>query len=65
MKEIFDALFVLDGTLQIWKLLVRLFGSILAGFFIGLECRSRSKDAGIKTHTFLCLTACLLMIISK
>ena len=65
MKEIFDALIVLDGTFQIWKLLVRVAGAILAGFIIGLECRSRSKDAGIKTHTLLCLTACLLMIISK
>ena len=65
MNEIFDAITVLDGNLQIWKILVRLGAAILAGFVIGLECRSRAKDAGIRTHTLLCLTACLLMIISK
>lgn len=65
MEEIFNSLIVLDGTVQIWKLLIRLLCAIVAGFIIGFESRSRWKDAGIKTQTLLCLTACLLMIISK
>ncbi len=65
MEDMFNSLIVLDGSIEVWKFLVRLFLSILAGFLLGLESRSRSKDAGIKTHTILCMTACLLMIISK
>lgn len=65
MEEIFDSLTVIDFTSQIWKILIRLLCSVFAGFIIGFESRSRAKDAGLKTHTLLCLTACLLMIISK
>ena len=65
MEEIFNSLTVLDATPQIWKLLVRLFLAVIAGFLIGFESRSRLKDAGVKTQTFLCLTASLLIIISK
>ena len=65
MDEIFNSLGVLDATFQIWKLLLRLLCAIVAGFAIGIESRSRSKESGVKTHTLLCLTACLLMIISK
>ena len=65
MEEIFNSLTVLDATPQIWKILVRLLCAIVAGLLIGIESRSRLKDAGVKTQTLLCLTACLLMIISK
>lgn len=65
MEEIFKSMFILDSTFSIWKILLRIVIAILAGFILGLENKSRSKDAGLKTHTILCLTACLLMIISK
>lgn len=65
MKEIFDSMIVLDASLGVWKIVLRLFFAILAGFFIGLENRYRSKEAGLKTHTLLCFTACILMIVSK
>ena len=65
MEEIFNTMGVLDGTLQIWKILVRIALAIIAGLSIGLESNRRLKDAGIKTHTLLCLTSCVLMIISK
>ena len=65
MQEIFNAMGVLDLTWDVWKILLRLFLAIIAGFILGLESWARSKDAGIKTNTILCLTACLLMIISK
>ena len=65
MQEIFNAIGTLDFNWGIWKLILRVFLAIIAGFLIGLESRSRAKDAGVKTHTFICLTACLLMLISK
>ncbi len=39
--------------------------SVILGFSIGLERKLRSKGAGIRTHTIVCLGSCLLMIISK
>ena len=65
MNNIFEVLGVIDWNGDVWHLLARLGLSILAGFFLGYENKLRSKDAGIKTHTILCMTACLLMIISN
>lgn len=65
MNQIFEVIDILDWNTDVWHLLVRLGLSIIAGFFLGYENKLRSKDAGIKTHTILCMTACLLMIISK
>lgn len=65
MTEVIDNIFILDWTTDIWKILVRLALAIFAGFLFGYENKLRSKDAGLKTHTILCMTACLIMIISK
>ena len=35
------------------------------GFAIGFERKMRFKEAGIRTHTIVCVGACLYMIISK
>ncbi len=35
------------------------------GFLIGLERKLRSKEAGIRTHTIVCLASALFMVISK
>lgn len=35
------------------------------GFFIGLERKLRSKEAGIRTHTVVCIGSALMMVISK
>ena len=35
--------------------------SILLGFAIGFERRLRSKEAGIRTHTIVCVGAALMM----
>ena len=63
--SIFSSMIALDATFDIWKILIRIGLAILAGFLIGLENRHRSKEAGLKTHTLLCLTASVLIIISK
>lgn len=50
--------------LELGKLLSVLLAA-LCGFFIGLERRLRSKEAGIRTHTLVCMGAALLMVVSK
>lgn len=46
-------------------ILIDLLVSALLGFLIGLERKYRSKEAGIRTHTIVCLGAALMMAVSK
>lgn len=46
-----------------WILSILLAG--LCGFFIGLERQSRSKEAGVRTHTIVSMASALIMIVSK
>lgn len=39
--------------------------SALLGFAIGYERKLRSKEAGIGTHTIICIGAALMMVVSK
>lgn len=39
--------------------------ALLLGFAIGFERKMRYKEAGIRTHTIVCVGACLYMIVSK
>jgi len=50
---------------HIWDFLLRLACAALAGFIIGFERKSRSKEAGVRTHTLVAIGAALMMIISK
>ena len=43
----------------------RLLAAMAAGMLIGHERRNRAKEAGIRTHTMVAMSSCLLMIISK
>lgn len=54
-----------DWTANVWHLIVRLVVAALCGFCIGYERKTRSKEAGIRTHTIVCIAAALMMIISK
>lgn len=47
------------------RMLLDLLISLLLGFIIGFERKLRFKEAGIRTHTIVCLGAALMMIISK
>ena len=38
--------------------------SAFLGFIIGFERKLRRKEAGIRTHTILCIGSCLMMVIS-
>ena len=46
------------------KCLFRILVSLIIGFFIGYERKIRSKEAGIRTHSIVCVGSCLYMIIS-
>lgn len=48
-----------------YKYLLAIILSVVLGFLIGLERKTRAKEAGVRTHTIVCFGACLLMIISK
>ena len=39
--------------------------SVALGFLIGFERKIRSKEAGIRTHTIVCMGSALMMIVSK
>ena len=55
----------IDLTDNLLDMIVRLIVSAVCGFMIGFERKSRSKEAGIRTHAIVCMAAALLMVISK
>ena len=56
---------MLERFLVEYEYLLMMLLSVVLGFAIGLERRTRAKEAGVRTHTLVCFGACLLMIISK
>ncbi len=60
-----DSWAVVDWNKDVWHFIVRMLVSVVCGFAIGLERKSRSKEAGIRTHAIVCLASCLFMILSK
>ena len=56
---------VVDWTKDVWHFVVRMIIAIICGLAIGFERKSRSKEAGIRTHAIVCLASCLFMILSK
>ena len=50
---------------HIGDFILRLFCAALSGFVIGFERKSRSKEAGVRTHTLVAIGAALMMILSK
>ena len=55
----------IDGSLDALWLILRIFLAGLCGFLIGYERKTRSKEAGIRTHAIVCMAACIMMIVSK
>lgn len=56
---------VIDLNSNLLDMVVRLLVSAFCGFAIGYERKARSKEAGIRTHTIVCMAAALIMIVSK
>lgn len=44
---------------------IRILCALIAGTLIGQERQIKSKEAGVRTHAIVAMSACLLMIISK
>ena len=53
------------GDTEQLKVLLYLLLSIALGFAIGFERKQRFKEAGIRTHTIVCVGAALMTIISR
>jgi putative Mg2+ transporter-C (MgtC) family protein len=53
-----------DSIFQL-RTLIDILLAVVLGFMIGFERKSRSKEAGIRTHAIVSLGSCLIMIISK
>lgn len=47
------------------KYLLSIVVALALGFAIGFERKLRSKEAGIRTHTIVCVGAALMMVVSK
>ncbi len=47
------------------RILLDLLLSVVLGFVIGFERKLRSKEAGIRTHTIVCVGSALMMVVSK
>ena len=45
--------------------LVNVLVAVLLGFAIGFERKLRYKEAGIRTHTIVCVGSALMMVVSK
>ena len=44
--------------------ILRMLLAVVLGFLIGFERKMRSKEAGIRTHSIVCVGACLFTIVS-
>lgn len=56
---------ILDWSTEVVNWIIRIVIAAFCGFIIGFERKSRSKEAGIRTHTIVCFAAALMMIVSK
>jgi len=60
MREYFESI--------VWSLeimnLIKLGFAVVLGFIIGYERKRRYKEAGIRTHTIVCLGSALMMLVS-
>ena len=55
----------MDNFLFELRVLLDIILAAILGFSIGIERRLRSKEAGIRTHTIVCVGSALLMAVSK
>ena len=56
---------MLEQVIKELGLLPDLLLAVLLGFVIGFERKLRFKEAGIRTHTIVCVGSALMMIVSK
>lgn len=61
----FDGSEILKETILQFRIFLDIVLAALLGFTIGFERKLRSKEAGIRTHTIVCIGSALYMVVSK
>lgn len=61
----FQGFSALNNCGNLLDYILRIVAAAVAGFAIGYERKTRSKEAGVRTHTLVCMAAAMLMVISK
>ena len=56
---------MIDAIINELEYLIGLLVAVILGFVIGFERKLRYKEAGIRTHTIVCVGAALMMVVSK
>lgn len=56
---------MLEILIKELQYLIGILVAVLLGFAIGFERKLRYKEAGIRTHTIVCVGAALIMVVSK
>ena len=56
---------IMDFSIDIWKVILGIILSVVAGVCIGIERSMHSNEAGIRAHAILGLASCILMVISN
>lgn len=56
---------IIDWNSSLLDMTIRLIVATICGFVIGFERKTRSKEAGIRTHAIVALASALMMLISK
>lgn len=56
---------MVERILNELQYLIGILVAVILGFAIGFERKLRFKEAGIRTHTIVCVGAALMMVISK
>lgn len=55
---------IFSDDLLILEIITRLLLALIIGFAIGFERKMRFKEAGVRTHTIVCVGSCLYMLVS-
>lgn len=55
---------IFEGDMVILEVIIRIIIALLAGFIIGFERKMRFKEAGIRTHTIVCVGSALFTLLS-
>lgn len=56
---------MIENIVEELQYLISVLLAIILGFAIGYERKLRFKEAGIRTHTIVCVGSMLIMVVSK
>ncbi len=56
---------MIENIVEELQYLISVLLAIILGFAIGYERKLRFKEAGIRTHTIVCVGSTLIMVVSK